>query len=74
VKRILIIIIRLYQIGFSPYLGVRCRFIPSCSDYFKEAVIEEGFLFGMWLGLKRFCRCHPWGGSGYAPLVRGRDK
>lgn len=68
------IFIRLYQWTLSPLLsfitgpGGGCRFEPSCSRYFLEAVERHGALRGSWLGLKRLARCHPWGGTGWDPV------
>ena len=73
-QRILVASITLYRwilspaktVLFGPY--ARCRFTPSCSQYALEAVITRGALAGSWLGLKRICRCHPWGGCGHDPV------
>jgi uncharacterized protein len=64
---ILIAAARLYQYAVSPWLGPRCRYQPTCSNYFIEAVRKYGAIVGAWKGLCRICRCHPWGGSGYDP-------
>ena len=64
--KILIFIIKLYQYFFSPLLGNRCRFLPSCSDYFIDSLYEYGLLKGMLFGFKRILKCHPFkvlGGS-----------
>ena len=64
--KILIFIIKIYQYLISPLLGSRCRFLPSCSEYFIEALKTQGFTKGMKLGLKRILKCHPFeklGGS-----------
>ena len=45
-----------------------CRFSPTCSQYFLEAVEAHGAVRGSWLGIKRIARCHPWGGSGFDPV------
>ena len=66
--------IRIYQCTLSPLLslicgpGGDCRFKPTCSAYFLEAVESHGFSRGSWLGLKRLARCQPWGGAGYDPV------
>lgn len=44
--------------------GHHCRFIPSCSEYTYDAVTKYGVVKGLWMGVKRVSRCHPWGGSG----------
>lgn len=63
----LIGLVRCYQRGVSPWLGPRCRYQPTCSEYFIEAVRKHGPVRGAWRGIRRICRCHPWGGSGYDP-------
>jgi uncharacterized protein len=64
---LLIAAVRCYQLGISPFIGTRCRFQPTCSQYFIEAVRKYGAIRGSWRGLCRIGRCHPWGGSGYDP-------
>ncbi len=64
---LLIAAVRCYQLGVSPFIGPRCRFQPTCSQYFIEAVRKYGAIRGCWRGLCRIGRCHPWGGSGYDP-------
>ncbi len=61
-------LIRIYQVTLSPWLGRRCRHLPSCSAYALEAIERFGPLRGGWLGVKRLARCHPWGTSGYDPV------
>lgn len=68
IKRILILPIRFYQMAISPYLGSKCRYTPTCSHYMIEAIEKRGPLKGLWLGIKRIGRCHPWGGHGYDPV------
>ena len=48
-------------------LGGQCRFVPTCSQYAIDAINKHGSLRGSWLTVRRICRCHPWGGSGYDP-------
>jgi putative membrane protein insertion efficiency factor len=50
-----------------------CRYVPSCSQYAREAVESHGAGRGSWLAARRLCRCHPWGGHGYDP-VPGRER
>lgn len=59
--------VRLYQIFLSPFFGGQCRFHPSCSQYFIEAVRKYGAVYGGLKGLKRICRCHPYHPGGYDP-------
>jgi uncharacterized protein len=69
-------LIRFYQLTISPLLstlggpGSGCRFEPTCSHYFLEAVETHGIISGGWLGLKRLARCHPWGGFGQDPVPK----
>lgn len=67
-KRVFLILIRIYQYAFRPFLGQNCRFYPSCSEYAREAVQRYGALRGGWLGLRRLCRCHPWNPGGVDPV------
>ena len=57
-----------YRSCISPLTPPSCRFRPTCSQYMIEAVKKHGPFKGLWLGIKRICRCHPWGGSGYDPV------
>ena len=64
--KILIFIIEFYRYFISPLLGNRCRFLPTCSDYFIEALETQGLIIGIKLGVKRILKCHPFkklGGS-----------
>lgn len=56
-----------YKRGISPWLGRHCRFEPTCSVYFREAVERHGTVRGTARGLARLCRCHPWHPGGYDP-------
>ncbi len=67
-------LIRAYQWTISPVFswlggpGNGCRFEPTCSRYFLEAVETHGLWRGGWLGLRRLGRCQPWGGQGHDPV------
>ena len=67
-SRVVLALLRAYQLLVSPWLGPACRYQPSCSEYAVEAVERYGALRGAWLGLKRIGRCHPLGGHGYDPV------
>ena len=67
-QRLLLIPITLYRLLISPVLPCGCRYLPSCSEYAAEAIIEHGAIRGCGLMLKRLCRCQPWGGEGYDPV------
>jgi putative membrane protein insertion efficiency factor len=67
-KRILLWLLRGYQLAVSPFLGQNCRFYPSCSQYALEAVREHGAAKGSLLAAKRLCKCHPWHPGGLDPV------
>lgn len=64
---VLVTLVRLYQWLISPLLGQRCRFYPSCSEYFIGAVRKYGAISGSLRGIWRICRCHPFHPGGYDP-------
>jgi hypothetical protein len=63
-----LVLIKFYQWVISPYLGPKCRYTPTCSQYALEAFKKYGPIKGFWLAIKRIARCHPWGGSGWDPV------
>lgn len=67
-RKILILLVRTYQILISPLLPPRCRFYPSCSHYAIAALQEHGAIRGGWLSVHRVCRCHPLNAGGYDPV------
>jgi putative membrane protein insertion efficiency factor len=67
-NRLLVWLLRGYQLLVSPMLGQNCRFYPSCSSYAIEAVQVHGAARGSWLALRRVCRCHPWNEGGVDPV------
>ena len=68
IKSILVSLIRFYQLCISPLLGKNCRYYPTCSQYAIEAIEKKGIVHGLWLAVKRICRCHPWHDGGYDPV------
>jgi putative membrane protein insertion efficiency factor len=72
------LVIRFYQRILNPMMkavsgpGMGCRYTPTCSQYFLEAVEAHGPLRGSWQGVCRIFRCHPWGGCGYDPVAPPR--
>ena len=62
-----ILAVRFYQIAIGPLLGQHCRFVPSCSVYMIEAVEKYGTVRGVWKGLCRIGRCHPFHPGGWDP-------
>ena len=67
-RRILISLLKLYKVAISPLLPPSCRFVPTCSEYAREAIERYGALYGMWMGLRRLLRCHPFHPGGYDPV------
>lgn len=66
--RILIAVVRFYQLGISPWFPGSCRYHPTCSAYAIEAIRRHGSLRGVYMSARRVARCHPWGGHGYDPV------
>ncbi|CAG7594902.1 membrane protein insertion efficiency factor YidD [Candidatus Vallotia tarda] len=71
-QTVLITLLHFYQLAVSPCLGGRCRFYPSCSNYAFEAIQYHGIRYGIYLAVKRLCRCHLFsaGGVDSVPPVR----
>ena len=76
-KQLILSLIRFYQKYLSLDTGLAkrlwltdkvCRFTPTCSEYTYQAVSRYGIIHGLWLGLKRIVRCHPWNKGGYDPV------
>jgi len=59
---------RAYKLTLSPWIGRSCRFVPSCSDYARDALILHGPVRGSYLAARRLCRCQPFGGRGFDPV------
>ena len=66
-EQAIVLAVRIYQLTISPLLGPHCRFTPTCSSYFIQAVQKYGVLKGCWRGTCRILRCHPFHPGGHDP-------
>lgn len=71
--KLLVLLIRGYQLVLSPFLGGACRFLPSCSTYAIQAVEVHGACRGSILAARRLARCHPLGRAGIDPVPAPRS-
>ncbi|WDL99151.1 membrane protein insertion efficiency factor YidD [Alicyclobacillus sp. ALC3] len=71
-KRLVLLLIRFYQLAISPMFPPSCRFVPTCSQYAVEAVGRFGVLRGGWLTTKRLLKCGPWHHGGFDPVPTER--
>lgn len=78
-KRVVLLLITVYQRCISPVLAPlssvfgltsACKYTPTCSHYMYEAIETRGIIEGLFLGIKRIGRCHPWSTGGYDPLPK----
>jgi len=60
--------LKAYKWILSPVLPSACRFYPTCSEYMREAVERHGAARGVWMGVRRLLRCHPFQAGGYDPV------
>jgi hypothetical protein len=67
-RRVYLWPVRFYQLAISPWLPASCRFTPSCSRYFVEAVTKKGIVRGTLMGVWRLLRCNPFCKGGYDPV------
>ncbi|SEI64834.1 hypothetical protein SAMN05421831_10692 [Allopseudospirillum japonicum] len=67
---LLSLLVKFYRYAISPMMASHCRFEPSCSAYMLEALQEQGAIKGLYLGIKRILRCHPWSPGGYDPVPK----
>jgi uncharacterized protein len=67
-QRVLILLLKGYKFAISPLLPSACRFRPTCSEYMMDAIAKHGAARGVWLGLRRLGRCHPFHQGGYDPV------
>ncbi len=61
-------VLRLYKVAVSPFLPSACRYYPSCSEYMRQAVEKYGVARGVWMGIRRLARCHPFHAGGLDPV------
>jgi putative membrane protein insertion efficiency factor len=69
-QRLAIALLKGYKRVISPLLPSSCRYYPTCSEYMREAVQIHGAGRGIWLGIKRISRCHPFHEGGTDPVPR----
>jgi len=67
-QRTILVLLGGYKRFLSPLLPSACRFYPTCSEYTREAVRKFGPARGLWMGVKRIGRCHPFHAGGYDPV------
>jgi putative membrane protein insertion efficiency factor len=73
-QRFMVFLVWVYRCSLGVFLGGRCRFYPSCSQYALDAFSGHGVLRGGVMVVSRVCRCHPFHPGGYDPVVaRGMD-
>ena len=70
ISLLLILLVKIYQWILSPIIPNSCRHDPTCSVYTTQAIQEWGPIKGLWLGLKRISKCHPWGSHGHDPVPK----
>ncbi len=67
-SKLMLGLIRFYQLAISPILPSACRYSPTCSQYALEAIKKHGPFKGCYLAFRRILRCNPWGGHGHDPV------
>ena len=70
-RTVIVFLLKAYKRFVSPLLPPACRYYPTCSEYTAEAVSRYGAMRGLWLGLKRLSRCHPFHAGGLDPVPLG---
>lgn len=73
-KHLILFLIKIYQKFISPLFPGKCRFYPTCSNYAYQAIQEYGSIRGLYLGIKRILKCHPFNDGGYDPVPKKDEK
>ncbi|KAB2490420.1 membrane protein insertion efficiency factor YidD [Priestia filamentosa] len=73
-KKLLLWLIRGYQLFISPLSPPRCRFHPTCSHYGLQSIQRFGAIKGTYLTIKRILKCHPFHPGGFDPVPEKKDK
>lgn len=73
-KHLILFLIKIYQKFISPLFPGKCRFYPTCSNYTYQAIQEYGSIRGLYLGIKRILKCHPFNDGGYDPIPKKDEK
>ncbi len=68
-QKVLIALLQGYKKFVSPFLPSACRYSPTCSEYMMQAIAKYGTMRGVWMGLKRLARCHPFHEGGFDPVT-----
>ncbi len=68
-QKVLIALLQGYKKFVSPFLPSACRYSPTCSEYMMQAIAKYGATRGVWMGLKRLARCHPFHEGGFDPVT-----
>jgi len=70
-KKIINILFKIYKNTLSPffdYLGIKCKYYPTCSEYSRQAIEKYGIIKGVFLSIKRILKCNPFSKGGYDPV------
>ncbi|MCD4693680.1 MAG: membrane protein insertion efficiency factor YidD [Calditrichales bacterium] len=67
-RRIFLLLLKVYQKVLSPMFPPSCRFFPTCSEYSYQSIDKYGLIKGGWLSIRRLSKCHPFHPGGYDPV------